>query len=60
VEQLSICSLRHQARDAPGKTLDLGFLDRTMMAFYRFPSWGHRFGASAGWRDGGAVLHLTH
>ena len=54
------CSLRHQARDAPGETLDLGLPDRTMMAFYRFPSWGHRFGVSAGWGDGGAVLHLTH
>ena len=32
------CSLRHQARDALGETLDLGLLDRTMMAFYRFPS----------------------
>ena len=42
------CSLRHQARDAPGETLDLGLPDRTMMAFYRFPSWGHRFGVSAG------------
>ena len=42
------CSLRHQARDAPGETLDLGLPDRTMMAFYRFPSWGHRFGASDG------------
>ena len=54
------CSLRHQARDAPGETLDLGLPDRTMMAFYRFPSWGPRFGVSAGWGDGGAVLHLTH
>ena len=43
------CSLRHQARDAPGETLDLGLPDRTMMAFYRFPSWRHRFGVSAGW-----------
>ena len=31
-----------------------------MMAFYHFPFWGHRLGASAGWRDGGAVFHLTH
>ena len=37
------CSLRHQAQDAPGETLDLGLLDRTMMAFCCFPSWGHRF-----------------
>ena len=27
------CSLLHQARDAPGGTLDLGLPDRTMMAF---------------------------
>ncbi len=40
------CSLRHQARDAPGETLNLGLPDRTMMVFYRFPSWGRRFGAS--------------
>ena len=53
-------SLRHQARGAQGETPDLGLPDRMMMAFYRFPFWGHRFGASAGWRDGGAVLHLTH
>ena len=53
-------SLRHQARGAQGETLDLGIPDRMRMAFYRFPFWGHRFGASAGWRDGGAVLHLTH
>ena len=53
-------SLRHQARGAQGETSDLGLPDRMMMAFYRFPFWGHRFGASAGWRDGGAVLHLTH
>ena len=37
------CSLRHQARDAPGATPDLGLSDRTMMAFYRFPSWGASF-----------------
>ena len=42
------CSLHHQARDAPGETLDLGHPDRMMMVFYRFPSWGHRFGASDG------------
>ena len=54
------CSLRHQARDAPGETLDLGLPDRTMMAFYHFPSPGHRFGVSVGWADSGAVLHLTH
>ena len=42
------CSLRHQAPDAPGETLDLGLPDRTMMAFDRFPSWGHHFGASDG------------
>ena len=27
------CSLRHQARDAPGETLDLGLPDQTMMVF---------------------------
>ena len=42
------CSLRHQARDALWETLHLGLSDRTMMAFYRFPFWGHRFGVSAG------------
>ena len=42
------CSLRHQARDAPGETLNLGLPDQTMMVFYRFPSWGRRFGASDG------------
>ena len=34
------CSLRHQARDAPGETLDLGLPDRTMMAFIAFPPGG--------------------
>ena len=43
------CSLRHQAWDALGETLDLGLLDRMMMTFYRFPSWGHHFGTSDGW-----------
>ena len=43
------CCLLHQARAAPRKTLDPGLPDRTMMAFYRFPYWGHRFGASDGW-----------
>ena len=42
------CSLRHQAWDALGETLDLGLLNRMMMTFYRFPSWGHHFGASDG------------
>ena len=34
------CILRHQARDAPGETLDLGLLDQTMMAFIAFPLGG--------------------